>query len=80
MSGSDENGWIAWSGGECPVPPKTIVLVQFQFNSTLARRPRPADLYNWGWPNPESGGNIIAYRIEHPAIPSFSTKPHPEGE
>lgn len=77
MAETDENDWIEWHGGECPVPPKTIVLVRFQFNNTLARRPRFADRYNWNWPYPESGGNIVAYRVEHADVPSLPTLPAP---
>ena len=31
------NDWIIWNGGECPVPPDTIVQAQFRRQPTMEK-------------------------------------------
>ena len=58
------DGWIQWSGGECPVDSDEIVEVkfrnanQYQFNSD-----RAGDFY---WAHTGSNADIIAYRLQQP--------------
>ena len=58
------NGWIQWSGGECPVDSDAIVEVKYrkpnpyQFNND-----RAGDFY---WAHDGFGGDIIAYRLQQP--------------
>ena len=58
------NGWIQWTGGECPVDSDTIVDVicrnqnQYQFNNDRAG--------DFNWSHDGFGGDIIAYRLQKP--------------
>lgn len=73
----EADGWIEWSGGECPVSRKTIVGVRFRSFSWSSN---PFDEYEGltaghygghgdaGWrhgPLP-TAGDIIAYRVVQP--------------
>jgi hypothetical protein len=63
------DGWIPWSGGECPVPEDTAVEVEFNDGGRWPEQ--RADELNW-----EHGyeiSNIIAYRIIEPARPEVGT-------
>ena len=66
---TDDNPWIDWPGGECPVPDGTLVDVRFRDGTTHDEQPA----YNqFGiastvadapfWRNDDSGADIIAYR------------------
>ena len=59
--------WVSWEGGECPLDWRTIVMVRFRHRDTLARKSKRADRYKWH--HTGSGGDIIAYRIDVPALP-----------
>ena len=55
--------WIDWNGGECPVPPDTIVEVKFRNGDTV--EPRLADDYRWphqGNPFDIDPFDIVKYR------------------
>lgn len=57
------NDWIIWNGGDCPVSPDTIVLVQWADEDRLEAEEceeRPANAVRWAW---SSRNNIIAYRV-----------------
>lgn len=62
------DGWIQWAGGDCPVDSDAIVEVKFRnpsrnkFNSD-----RAGDFY---WSHDGFGGDIIAYRLQHPGFKS----------
>lgn len=54
-------GWIAWSGGKCPVDKKTIVDVKFR-NGT-ERSGHYAKAWSWEHRSLTEGGDIVAYRL-----------------
>ncbi|MGL5219582.1 MAG: hypothetical protein ACRC8G_08910 [Plesiomonas shigelloides] len=60
----DADGWIAWEGGECPIPLLAACDVKFsrgdEIESTIAG--------NVGWQHKYSGGDIIAYRLHKPTV------------
>lgn len=61
------DGWIEWSGGECPVGDRTIVEVRYRNGEVKAAA--PADFYEWGHGRPHfvtTGRDIIAYRLHQP--------------
>lgn len=58
------DGWIQWSGGECPVDSDAIVEVKY-------RKPVPYQFNNdragdFNWSHDGFGGDIIAYRLQKP--------------
>ena len=59
--------WIEWKGGECPVPPGTIVQIQYadetrERASKTSRVRADRFLDSWRHEHPHSL-NIIAYRV-----------------
>lgn len=62
------DGWIQWSGGECPVDSDAIVEVKFR-NPSLNKfnNDRAGD---FGWSHDGFGSDIIAYRLQQPDINS----------
>lgn len=60
---SGDDGWIPWSGGECPVDGETRVIVQlrYEFCPDETSRPTPASSWSWDWM--ESDGDIIVYKV-----------------
>lgn len=63
-SSADADGWISWSGGECPVDSDAIVEVKYrksnpyQFNNDRAG--------DFTWSHHGIDGDIIAYRLQQP--------------
>jgi hypothetical protein len=58
-----EEGWIPWSGGECPVLARTVVEVRFRME-TLGTMTERSDFFDWVWPDDDPyNDDIIAYRI-----------------
>ncbi len=61
----DNDGWIEWKGGECPVAPETPVEIKYKWGNTppshWMRSGCAAVNYSWshGW----GVSDIIAYRI-----------------
>lgn len=55
-------GFIPWSGGECPVPPDTEVEVLWHDGSRLRFWAGP-EIYPRGWLHSKGFDHIIAYRI-----------------
>ncbi|MFW0699059.1 hypothetical protein [Pantoea sp. R13S299] len=52
------DGWIEWSGGDCPVERMAIVEVKF------TQTPQGEGIAHWwDWHHEEGENNIIAYRI-----------------
>ena len=51
--------WIEWHGGECPVPPETIVEVKFR-NGTIEPIHAASE---YSWIHIAGGGDIVEYRI-----------------
>jgi len=60
MSEQNNDDWIPWNGGNCPVPPNTLVEVKFDSGEPPIIHLK-ARLYYWG-NNPEYS-NIVAYRV-----------------
>ena len=60
---ADADGWIPWSGGECPLGRVTQVDVRFRNGDEFmgAESPWPAGSYSWS--HDESDYDIVAYRI-----------------
>lgn len=59
LAKSDPDGWIPWSGGDCPVLDDTEVDIERINGSHLLRR--PAGTFNWQ--HLGIGTDITAYRI-----------------
>ena len=51
--------WIKWHGGDCPVPPDTVVTVQVRIGRVL--EPDRASAYMWN--HVGGAGDIVEYRI-----------------
>lgn len=58
---SDENEFIDWSGGECPVDKDTIVNVRLWAGDVIVNR--KAGEFDWQHNSFGMGGDIIAYRL-----------------
>lgn len=56
----DNEGWIPWAGGECPVDGETRVDVKFRWGGEI--RDEPAVRFDQ-WNHASSDADIIAYRI-----------------
>jgi hypothetical protein len=56
-----EGGWIEWKGGECPVEPETLVVVQNKFGHITVTKPRKAAILALDGP-----GQLTAYRVVKP--------------
>ena len=67
--------WIEWHGGECPVPPDTMVEVRYRSAILPISAADLACRENWDWQPSEHGltgsFDIVAYRV-------ISEKPKPE--
>lgn len=66
----DDEGWIEWGGGECPVPKGTLVDVQYRDGCPKFRLPANVENpENWSdagpvfWLNEGIAGDIVAYRL-----------------
>ena len=55
----DDDGWIKWEGGECPVPEGTIVEVKFRDGDCEGGFPAGEA----GWAHEWGTADIVAYRI-----------------
>ena len=52
---------IEWHGGECPVPPDT--LVDIKLRSGFVRGLRPAGKYIWNYGDDDDDGDIVEYCV-----------------
>ena len=50
--------WIEWHGGDCPVPPDTMVEVKLRSGKVLG----PDHAFNYYWHHDDDGGDIVEYR------------------
>lgn len=71
--------WIEWHGGECPVPPETMVLVRYRSRGQT-HEPCDAAHFSLGdcwWKHESWDGSydIVAYRV----VPSAPTEPANSG-
>jgi hypothetical protein len=58
MAYDELNHWYGWNGGECPVEPKTRVVVAFAFDGVSAEM----EACEFFW-NEVEGGQIVAFCI-----------------
>jgi len=66
---ADDDGWIEWNGGECPVSGDDIVDVAY---STYGAKSFSAAANSLRWSKRGLGGDIIAYRLHKPEVkPEF---------
>lgn len=58
-------GWIEWHGGECPVPPETMVRVKLRADAQTGRTPIEAHISagRFRWNHTGDGGDIVAYKV-----------------
>lgn len=61
----DDDGWIEWHGGECPVPDGTPVHYRLR-NGLLGLGADPADV---DWRHMGAADDVVRYRISKPAEP-----------
>lgn len=59
-----DDGWIDWTGGECPVNINSLVNVRYK-NGGGDLESRRAEVYNWSH-NDKECYPIIAYRVVKP--------------
>ena len=57
----DDDGWIEWRGGECPVPAETLVWIKFRDGSVTNYISKAE---GWEWEHHGSVGDIIAYKVD----------------
>ncbi|MEN6403051.1 MAG: hypothetical protein ABFD94_13990, partial [Armatimonadia bacterium] len=55
----DDDGWIKWEGGSCPVPPDTLIDVRTRGTAG----PYRFRAYQIGWRQTGSRTDLVAYRI-----------------
>jgi hypothetical protein len=61
----DNEGWIEWNGGECPVPDRTIIVAKFR-DSARKDGKSEGEKYRWfhsAAGSLGSGNDIIAYKV-----------------
>ena len=60
---ADADGWIPWSGGECPVSPTMLVEVKLRSGQAWLNKNAEEGSF-WGWRHgpKKSPDDIIAYR------------------
>lgn len=59
---SDNDGWIEWGGGDCPVAADALVEVKLRNGTEWTGRDAEYRDY-WDWSHDEIGGDIVAYRL-----------------
>ena len=61
---ADADGWIPWSGGECPVEtPANNLFIRFRNGIESSDHASRAQLYVWQYEGKAHPADIIAYRI-----------------
>lgn len=67
MTETNRNGWIEWNGGECPVPPYTLVEVKTRNGGGIRGKFGPDLAKDWLWGRRkghiDQGGDIVSYRV-----------------
>jgi hypothetical protein len=59
---ADDDGWIAWDGGECPIYSGVIVKVEYKDGISISDR--SGNLVGWNWEiEPINDNHIIAYCV-----------------
>lgn len=68
-----DDGWIEWSGGDCPVPRETIVKVRYRDELGPEPSGNTRDWFMadradaWRWSHMGNQHDIVAYRVHKPA-------------
>ena len=64
VTATPSNGWIPWTGGECPVPPETPVQVRLGIEESFDENQpaRRADTWRWDHGAHCQHANITHYR------------------
>lgn len=57
----EDDGWIEWNGGQCPVRADAIVDIKFRDGIV-----RLKDVAQWIWTHAGDKSDIIAYRVMKP--------------
>ncbi len=59
------DGWIAWFGGICPVPPETLVQIRLGIEEAFDREQPARRAETWRWDHGERchRANITHYRL-----------------
>jgi hypothetical protein len=57
----DEDGWIRWDGGECPIGDDVAHEVRFRDGSLFCEADAVAS--KWDWRHTDVKGDIVAYRV-----------------
>lgn len=70
----DEDGWIKWEGGKCPLPEGTLVDVRYRSGEQKFGIPCRVTVPGYEatapfWRNDNQRADIIAYRLHRPATP-----------
>lgn len=55
----DDQGWIKWSGGECPGAPGVLVDIKFRGGGGAERRRATS----WDWSHHDHPRDIVEYRF-----------------
>ncbi len=59
----DDDGWIEWGGGKCPVPVETLVWVKFR-NGVVSTSAGTAYVFRWSHGTGCDSVDIIAYKVD----------------
>lgn len=59
---NDDDGWIDWAGGECPVEPERLVDIKLRDGLIFCGM----DADGWRWSDIGHNADIIAYRLHQP--------------
>ena len=60
---ADEDGWIPWSGGECPIPEGMAFDLRFRDGAKLIAASSDWPTAEWDWSCESGPYGIVAYRI-----------------
>lgn len=63
MSAPDNDGWISWEGGECPVEPGTLVDWRLRTGREFSGVNKPRFKLDWSHRPDDPGQDIVAYRV-----------------
>lgn len=55
----DDQGWIKWQGGDCPVAPGVFVDIKFRGGGGGQER----RAISWDWSHHDHPGDIVEYRL-----------------
>jgi len=59
----EAGGWIEWSGGECPVDPRTVIETQMRHETPQCYDPDRCEAGSYMWSHDGGAWDIVAYRV-----------------